>query len=307
MSFPLVSVIIPVYNSAQFLEQMLKSVFKQTYNNFEVICVDNNSKDNSVDIIKSLKVQHNWDIKILTENRQGAPYARNSGLSIAKGDYVQFLDSDDFLINSKLEKQVNFFQQNHEIDFITAENFAIINGEKRYSKRDFKDTWQGLITGSIGITSSALFKKEALENVGGFNILLNSNQEKDLIFRLLVKGYKHAQLNEPLFEKNVHDQSISNTTMRKDRQSNLIIFLGKIKQHLLEQNNFKQYEKLLTTRFFYLLEELYLNAGFIETKKMYHSEGRYNIWKGDFSLFKKIAIQVLNPVNFWALYYKFKH
>src|SRR5690606_3943844 len=117
MSLSLVSVIIPVYNAALFIEETLKSVFTQTYKNFEVICVDNNSKNNSVSIIKRLKELHNWDIVILTEQRQEASFARNLGLSTAKGDFVQFLDSDDFLISYKLEKQISFFQLNHEIDF----------------------------------------------------------------------------------------------------------------------------------------------------------------------------------------------
>ena len=105
---PLISVIIPCYNAAAFIEQTLASVYAQTYKNIEVVCVDINSNDDTIEIINRLKHQNNWDLILLQEKRQGAPHARNLGLEYAGGTYIQFLDSDDFLVKDKLQKQATW-------------------------------------------------------------------------------------------------------------------------------------------------------------------------------------------------------
>ena len=93
--YPLVSIIIPVYNVEQYLAQCLDSIINQTITNIEIICINDGSTDHSANILKSYK-ERDHRIKILTIDNQGAGIARNVGMNIATGKYIIFLDSDDF-------------------------------------------------------------------------------------------------------------------------------------------------------------------------------------------------------------------
>lgn len=106
---PLVSIIIPVHNSSAFLEKALEALLQQTYTNIEIIVVDDESKDSSYTIAKQFEPR---SIKVLRQQNAGAAVARNKGLSIAVGNYIQFMDADDYLSADKIEKQVRALQQN---------------------------------------------------------------------------------------------------------------------------------------------------------------------------------------------------
>ena len=85
------SIIIPVYNVENYIKKCLDSVFAQTEKDYEVIVVNDGTKDNSMDIVK------NYDVKIVNQKNQGLSEARNTGLKNAKGEYILFLDSDDYI------------------------------------------------------------------------------------------------------------------------------------------------------------------------------------------------------------------
>ena len=103
---PLISIIIPVYNMQKFLKECLDSVFSQSFKDFEVICIDDGSSDNSLEILNSYK-QKDARIVIISKNNEGQGIARNKGLEIARGKYVMFVDSDDWLEPNALEKLYN--------------------------------------------------------------------------------------------------------------------------------------------------------------------------------------------------------
>ena len=94
-NMPKVSVIIPIYNAAEFLGECLDSVLAQTLTDIEVICVNDGSPDNSLEILREYEKKDSR-IKIIDQKNQGAGAARNHGMSVARGEYLSFLDSDDF-------------------------------------------------------------------------------------------------------------------------------------------------------------------------------------------------------------------
>lgn len=98
----LVSVIIPVYNAEKYIENCLKSVINQTYKNVEIICVDDGSKDRSSEIIKNLSAAFS-KIRYIFQKNAGVSAARNNGLSVAEGDFIVFLDSDDYIHPQTIE------------------------------------------------------------------------------------------------------------------------------------------------------------------------------------------------------------
>ncbi len=106
-----VSVIIPMHNSSKHIEECIDSVINQTYKTLDIIVVDDNSSDDSVDIVENKK---DVRIKIIKLHKNvGAAIARNNGIKEAKGDFICFLDSDDYWNLEKIEKQVKFIEENN--------------------------------------------------------------------------------------------------------------------------------------------------------------------------------------------------
>ncbi len=109
-----ISVIIPCYNEEKYIENCLKSIINQTKKPDEVIVVDNNSKDNSIKIVKNYQKKYSF-IKIVKEKKQGIAYSRNKGFNIAKGDILIKCDADTILPNKWIERTLEVFSKNKNI------------------------------------------------------------------------------------------------------------------------------------------------------------------------------------------------
>ncbi|RYX82911.1 glycosyltransferase family 2 protein, partial [bacterium] len=112
---PFVSIIIPVYNAALFLAETITSTLKQSYRNFEIILIDDGSSDNSYNIAKQF---NDPKITVVKQANKGASAARNHGISLATGDYIQFLDADDFLHPQKIEQQIDTLKNYSDLHLI---------------------------------------------------------------------------------------------------------------------------------------------------------------------------------------------
>lgn len=109
----LVSIIMPCYNGAEYIEETINSVLKQTYQNWELLIIDDGSNDESVNIVK--KYQQDQRVKLIQQINAGSAAARNNGIRHSKGQYVVLLDSDDIWLPKFLEKQINFMKQKNAI------------------------------------------------------------------------------------------------------------------------------------------------------------------------------------------------
>lgn len=139
----LVSIVIPVYNAEKYINDTIQSILNQTYSDYELILVDDGSKDRSLEILKSY--EKNKKIKILASDNYGAPHARNWGLSIAQGEYIVFFDADDIMEVNLLETLVQGIEANNsdiamgayvEID----ESGIVINRKKLTLKQGVYNT-----------------------------------------------------------------------------------------------------------------------------------------------------------------------
>lgn len=110
-TFPKVTIIIPCYNSQDYITESINSIFNQSYKNIETIIINDGSTDASLKIIN--KNPHINKIKVITQKNKGAAAARNIGLSYATGDFIQFLDADDVLDPHKIEAQIDYYKQNN--------------------------------------------------------------------------------------------------------------------------------------------------------------------------------------------------
>lgn len=148
----LVSVIIPVYNVEKYLKEAIESVINQTFKNIEIICVNDASPDNCAQILADY-ASKDARIKIITHNtNRGLSCARNSGLDIAKGEYIYFLDSDDYYDTTLIEKTLKLFSD--EIDIVTfnlkkfyeldERNCDITYSSERNCNRNYSREQQGI-------------------------------------------------------------------------------------------------------------------------------------------------------------------
>ncbi len=137
--FPLITIIIPCYNQEKYLNETYESLKGMSYKNWECIIIDDGSTDNSLEVIKSLAILDER-VKYISKENGGTASARNMGISEARGEYIQFLDADDYLDPEKIEKQLSFMINSKlELSYTNSANFYFdANGEKviEYASRE---------------------------------------------------------------------------------------------------------------------------------------------------------------------------
>lgn len=193
-----VSVVIPCYNVADYVAEALDSVLAQDYPWLEVIVVDNNSTDGTLAVLRQYEAQFPDKIRVLSEKKQGAPAARNTGWRAARGEWIQFLDADDLLLPGKISRQVGMVEAGVDdgIGFIAAAyTERDLIAHKDYFIYPVEDVILGLIWFRLGITSSNLWRKNSLDVMSGWDETMPDNQDGCLIFHLVRAGFK------PLLDK----------------------------------------------------------------------------------------------------------
>ena len=200
MNSPVVCVIIPAYNAAGFIRRAVDSVLAQTFQDFELLVVDDGSTDDTRTVLAS----YGDRIRLLTKENGGPAAARNHGLRHAQGRYVAFLDSDDYWLPGKLEHQVRLLDNRHEIGFCSTATMVVDTAGEPAG--DWP-CWAGadplpdilFMHGAAisGSTSGVLARRELLVELGGFDETLRGYEDPDLWIRLAAcSGY--ACIREPL-------------------------------------------------------------------------------------------------------------
>ena len=186
---PKVSILIPCYNAEQWIAQAIQSALNQTYSNKEVIVVDDGSSDRSLEIIKSFGDRINWE----TQPNQGGNITRNRLLELSTGEWLQYLDADDYLQSDKLEKQVKFLEQRPKADVIYSPiiyEYHNVNSSRQQLLPipEPHDPWILLARWFLPQTGSPLWRKQAIVDVGRWKADQPCCQEHELYLRLLMAG-----------------------------------------------------------------------------------------------------------------------
>lgn len=194
--FPKISVIIPNYNNGRFLEQCISSVASQTYHDVEIVVVDDCSTDDSRAVIDRLGQCHKNVRKIYLEHNGGVSHARNVGANASTGEYLEFLDADDyFYADDKLANEMtlvqNYLAQGKKVMAYSC--VACVNEEGRFIEhRGIDDQLEGHIVEAYLARykddrhpRNVLFDRQAFELVEGFDETMSFWEDSDLFIRLL--------------------------------------------------------------------------------------------------------------------------
>ena len=229
-----VSVIIPMYNSEEFIEECISSVVNQTYKNLEIIVIDDCSEDSSFSIVDRIKDERIKLVKF--QENKGVSIARNKGIDISTGDYIAFLDSDDVWVKDKIEKQIKFIKDN-DYTFIYS-NYAYLNEKLlhklvdldlkleniQYESEKIKElkvtnvpsqlSYEQAIKNTTIFVSTVMFDMNKLKKEDIYMPNLKIGQDTATWWQVLKKGIKAYGMKDVLAFYRVGNLSLSSNKIR---------------------------------------------------------------------------------------------
>ncbi len=241
-----VSVVMTLYREGAFLEESIDSVLRQTFTDFEIVLVDNNADEATMQVARRYQSKFPELIRIVKEPTQGISSARNRGLLESRGKYVALLDGDDLMRPDRLEKQIGAARAHPEAALISSsyEAFVVENGDKVFfsKQRDIHLDWVDLLFKSqkdpflrdfyVPLPSTLLFEREKILESGGFDPFFNTiaaGEDIDFAIRLWKKE-KFLHLDDFLVEYRAKSKDLKNKlskfwTQRLERQDRIIRIL----------------------------------------------------------------------------------
>jgi glycosyltransferase involved in cell wall biosynthesis len=207
---PKVSVIIPTYNSSAWIRECINSVLCQSYPNFEIIVVDDGSRDSTPEVLR----EFDGKIHMLQQEHTGIGSARNAGIDQADGEFLAFLDSDDIWMNGKISKQVEFLLHNPQYCFIYSD--AIEFDDSGTHKQTFFGNFPSLTSDediaesmvlrrAIPLTSTVVVRGDFLRRYGlRFHPKASCAEDLSLFLEIYLHGGNFGRLDEPLARRRLH-------------------------------------------------------------------------------------------------------
>jgi glycosyltransferase involved in cell wall biosynthesis len=214
MDLPLVSVIIPTYNTATYISAAVDSVLTQTYSPLEVIVVDDGSTDNTADVLG----RYADKIRYLYQPNSGPAAARNRGFSEAHGEFIAFLDADDWWTSDKLEQQIPILLANPNIGLVHADVVYIDGNTGRWFERDrprpnfIGKCYTRLLYGNAISTSTVVLRRECLENLGPFDNHIPAGVEDYELWMRIARRYEFGYIPRSLATYRQHSTNISHNS-----------------------------------------------------------------------------------------------
>ncbi|WP_051560560.1 glycosyltransferase family 2 protein [Clostridium beijerinckii] len=267
----MVSIIIPTYNRAKCISRAIESAIQQTYKDIEIIVVDDNSRDETSNIVETYTKNYS-NIKYIKHSvNKGGSAARNTGVRNSNGDIIAFLDSDDELAKDKIEKCIRIFNEKKDVAMIYTDVYFIneINKKEYIKEReDWDNSYLKLLRNNIiGGTSSIVVTKEAFSKINGFNESLPSCQDWDFYIRL-ARNYRPYRLAEPLTKYYIHPESISGN--KNNAINGHLYIMEEVKSILSEDFNKKMINKIIAEQCV-TIAQIYSNFNDFENAKIYYS------------------------------------
>lgn len=221
---PLISVIIPVYQGERYIVRAVESVINQTYNNWELIIIDDGSTDNIRDILQP----YSPHLHYFCQENQGVAAARNRGIACSRGQLLVFLDQDDYFLPAKLALQVDSFLSDQALGIVHSGWYFVNSQEKplgevksweKIPQLTLADwvVWKPIFLGAM------MFEREWLAQVGGFDTRLQQTSDVDLVLRLANMGCPAAWVSQATVCYRQHESNVSRNALEQARELEIVL------------------------------------------------------------------------------------
>lgn len=298
---PKVSIIIPYYNGHRYIADALNSITDQTYNDYEVIIVDDHSNIESFNHLKEVVNNYPIHIKIIRHERnKGIPSTRNSGIIHSTGEYIAFLDQDDIWFKEKLQTQIDIFSEYEDVGIVYTAS-QLNNIKQPYKSKlpnpytlNFDDLKQRIFNHWIfSSCSTLLIRKECFRKKGLFNTELYSGEEIEFAMRIIPE-YKIFLIDQPLVNKRKHKENASNSLKNQLKVEEDL--LSKFIEIFPEYSNFKNNR---LSKIYSNYAKSYIDAhAFKESVKLVCSAFSLNpLNKKTYLIFPYLILQILKYGN----------
>lgn len=260
----MISVVIPLYNKEDCIRKTLDSVLGQSYKNFEVIVVDDGSKDGSTEIVSSMNDSR---IRLITQKNGGPSSARNRGIKESKGDYVAFVDADDIWSPDYLQEMVNLMKDFPDaviwgFNYSTIKDGEVGNSETEVFRGYVSEKWDYFPF--FFSSSSSCCRKSTLLELGGFDERMVYGEDIDMWFRLLLSG--RGVLDTRVLAYYNKDDENSLTRRNMPLEKHIPYYLEKYTEARKDNADFRRFfdEQMVYRLYPYLFDKKY----FKEARKL---------------------------------------
>ena len=231
---PKISVVMAAFNEEKHIQSAVDSILSQTYEDFELIVVNDGSRDNTLESLKSIADDR---VKIISNTKNnGLPKSLNTGIAQARGCYIARQDADDFSLPQRLQKQFDYLQKHPNIAVLgTATKIIFDDGSFSSRFPSASPTFADLLKSSRFVHGSVMMRKDVLEKVGCYNEIFRHAQDYDLWLRI-TKEFPAANLQESLYVFRSEDRPVKRllpTTLYRLLARNLA--LGKVGDEIIRK------------------------------------------------------------------------
>jgi len=209
-NFPFFTVIITTYNRARKVEEAIDSVLAQTFDDYELIVVDDGSTDETPERLSQRYSES--QINYVYQRNRGKPGARNTGIKLARGEYIAFLDSDDRWKPNKLERQAAFIREHDNVEILYGpvevidESGKMLVEDTHRIRKAFQrqhhrgETYENLIDKWVLFSSNLVIKRDLIERIGGYDEAIHHLEDVDLYLRVALNKCVFHYIDDPLAE-----------------------------------------------------------------------------------------------------------
>ena len=295
---PLISLIIPLYNAEKYVAETIESALQQSYKNIEIIIIDDGSTDSSFSVAESYKSDN---ILVVKQTNKGASAARNHGLRLAKGEYIQFLDADDILDVNKIEQQINTLKNHSELHLVGCRWRYFntdVNNTYKTMPFDFKDistynkaNW--LMERPYMIPHTWLVSRRLIELAGFWNESLTLNDDGEYFYRIIAASNGVVMDSRVLAFYRAGNPNSLSTRRTKDAMLSWLESIRSYKRVMFNIAGNKANEAVDKAFFEVSYHCLNVFPDLVELSKqeMYHPEIQYNLYDNlVFNLSKVIGL-----------------